>query len=103
MLAEVDPERPVAVCRELTKMHEQVVRGSAAELAEQFAEGTRGEVVLVIGAAEAGPATADLAQARGAVERLVEAGAKRRAAAAVVSSLTGLRDEQVVRQLIATF
>ena len=33
VLASLDPERPVAVCRELTKVHEEVVRGSAAELA----------------------------------------------------------------------
>jgi len=89
-LAEIDPQRPVAVCRELTKLHEEVVRGSAAELAQRFAEGTRGEVVLVIGASEADRATGDLSAARDAVDRLVEAGARRRPAAAVVSSLTGL-------------
>ena len=38
-LAELDPERPVAVCRELTKLHEEVVRGSAAELAARYARG----------------------------------------------------------------
>jgi 16S rRNA (cytidine1402-2'-O)-methyltransferase len=90
LLAELDPERPVAVCRELTKLHEQVVRGTATELAKQFADGTRGEVVLVIGAAEAHASEVDLLAGRDAVERLVEAGAKRRAAAAVVSSLTGV-------------
>jgi 16S rRNA (cytidine1402-2'-O)-methyltransferase len=89
VLAELDPERPVAVCRELTKVHEEVVRGSAAELAERFAEGTRGEVVLVVGAAAAEDAS-DVGAAREAVERLVEAGAKRRAAASVVASLTGV-------------
>jgi 16S rRNA (cytidine1402-2'-O)-methyltransferase len=87
-LAELDPDRPTAVCRELTKLHEEVVRGSAAELAERFAGGTRGEVVLVVG-----PGAGDGAEveaARAAVEGLVEAGAKRRAAAAVVASLTGV-------------
>jgi 16S rRNA (cytidine1402-2'-O)-methyltransferase len=44
------PERPVAVCRELTKMHEEVVRGSAAELAGAFGEGTRGEITVVVAA-----------------------------------------------------
>ncbi len=39
VLAELDPERPVAVCRELTKVHEEVVRGTAAELAERYARG----------------------------------------------------------------
>ena len=37
VLAAVDAERPVAVCRELTKLHEEVVRGTAAELAERYA------------------------------------------------------------------
>ena len=37
LLAELDPEREVAVCRELTKAHEEVVRGTAAELAARYA------------------------------------------------------------------
>lgn len=50
MLARVDPHRPAAVCRELTKVHEEVVRGSAAELAEHYRErSVKGEVVLVVG------------------------------------------------------
>jgi 16S rRNA (cytidine1402-2'-O)-methyltransferase len=53
------PDRPLSVCRELTKVHEQVVRGSAGELAARFAEGTRGEVTVVVGAGEvAAPRTA---------------------------------------------
>ncbi len=37
VLAELDPERPVAVCRELTKLHEEIVRGTASELAARYA------------------------------------------------------------------
>ena len=48
-LAELPPEAPVAVCRELTKLHEEVYRGTAAEAAQRFSGGTRGEVVLVVG------------------------------------------------------
>jgi 16S rRNA (cytidine1402-2'-O)-methyltransferase len=52
LLAGVDPGRPVAVCRELTKLHEEVVRGSAAEVAEHYrGRAVKGEVVLVVGAA----------------------------------------------------
>lgn len=52
MLAHVDPQRPVAVCRELTKLHEEVSRGSATELAKRYGERSpKGEVVLVVGAA----------------------------------------------------
>jgi 16S rRNA (cytidine1402-2'-O)-methyltransferase len=53
MLAELDPERPVAVCRELTKLHEEVLRGSASELASAYhGRGVHGEVVLLVGAAK---------------------------------------------------
>lgn len=52
MLAHVDPQRPVAVCRELTKLHEEVARGPAGELAKRYRERPpRGEVVLVVGPA----------------------------------------------------
>ena len=52
MLAHVDPQRPVAVCRELTKLHEEIARGSAAELAERYRErAVKGEVVLAVGGA----------------------------------------------------
>jgi len=88
VLAEIDPQRPVAVCRELTKLHEEVVRGSAAELAERYMDADpRGEVVLVVGPAPA--ATPELAPALAAVQRLVQAGCKPRVAAGVVAELTG--------------
>jgi 16S rRNA (cytidine1402-2'-O)-methyltransferase len=88
VLAAADPSRPVALCRELTKVHEEVVRGTASSLAERYAnEAPRGEIVLVIGGAPArtgvDPAAVD------AVRRLVEAGARRRVAASVVGELTG--------------
>ena len=42
----------MAVCRELTKLHEEIVRGTAAELAERYAsDPPRGEVALVVGGA----------------------------------------------------
>lgn len=83
-LAALEPDREVAVCRELTKVHEEVVRGPAAEVAQRV--NPRGEVVLVIAAAP--EVDADLEGAVAAVRRLVEAGAKPRAAAAVVGELT---------------
>jgi len=88
VLAELDPARPVAVCRELTKLHEEVIRGDAAALAARFAtEAPRGEVVLVIGAAP--PRAGTDPAAVEAVRRLVEAGARARPAATVVAELTG--------------
>ena len=95
-LAALDPDRDVAVCRELTKLHEEVARGRAADLAERFADGgARGEIVLVIGpAAKIQP---DPAPALAAVEALVAAGARRRAAAKVVSGLTGVPANRLYR------
>jgi 16S rRNA (cytidine1402-2'-O)-methyltransferase len=97
-LASLDPERPVAVCRELTKVHEEVVRGSAGELASRYeGEPPRGEVVLVVGPA---PHTApEIAPALDALRRLVDAGAKPRPAAAVVSELTGVPANALYRAL----
>jgi 16S rRNA (cytidine1402-2'-O)-methyltransferase len=98
-LAAVDPERPVAVCRELTKVHEEVVRGTAGELAERYAnEEPRGEVVVVVGGAPEGEA--DLAPALEALARLVEAGARARPAAGVVAELTGLSANALYRGLM---
>ncbi len=45
--------RQVAVCRELTKMHEEVVQGTASELAERFAEPPKGEITIVVEGLEA--------------------------------------------------
>jgi 16S rRNA (cytidine1402-2'-O)-methyltransferase len=86
-LAGALPDRAVAVCRELTKKFEEVVRGSAAEVAEQFAEAPKGEIVLVLGAGEAAP-TNDV-EGAGAVAELVAAGVPRRQAADLIARLTG--------------
>lgn len=92
-LAAIDATRPVAVCRELTKLHEEIARGSASELAERYgAAEPKGEIVLVVGAAPQSDRTGRReGQAVAAVERLVAAGAKPREAAKVVAELTGLR------------
>lgn len=98
-LAALDPDRPVAVCRELTKVHEEVVRGTASELAARYSdEPPRGEVVLVVGGAprrsglDSGPALE-------ALRRVVEAGAKPRPAAAAISELTGVPANELYRAL----
>ena len=88
-LAATHPTRTIAVCRELTKLHEQVMRGTAEEVAAVFAEPPKGEITLVFGpGAKAEPA--DLAAAARGVAELVAAGLPRRKAAEVVARLTGL-------------
>jgi 16S rRNA (cytidine1402-2'-O)-methyltransferase len=98
LLAGEDPGRPVAVCRELTKLHEEVRRGPAAELAEHYREApARGEVVLVCGAPA--PQRAALSDAAAALRDLIAAGAKARGAAAVVAKLTGVRANELYREI----
>ena len=103
LLASLDPEREVAVCRELTKVHEEIVRGSAAELAARY-EGAppKGEVVLVVGPRS--PAVAAAASEPAGLEalrRLVDSGAHPRKAAGVVAELTGARANDLYRALTA--
>jgi 16S rRNA (cytidine1402-2'-O)-methyltransferase len=99
VVASVDPSRPVAVCRELTKVHEEVVRGTAGELASRYAsEAPRGEVAVVIGGAAAAGAP-DSGPAVEALRRLVDAGARARPAATVVAELTGVSANALYRAL----
>jgi 16S rRNA (cytidine1402-2'-O)-methyltransferase len=101
VLAAIDGERPVAVCRELTKVHEEVVRGSAASLAARYAaEPPRGEVAVVIGGTSSA-VSADTGPAQEALRRLVKAGAKPRPAAGVVAELTGVSANALYRALMA--
>jgi 16S rRNA (cytidine1402-2'-O)-methyltransferase len=67
------PERRAVVCRELTKTHEEIVRGSLAELAEWAADGVLGEITVVLAGAEP---QADLESLVAAVNGLVEDGAR---------------------------
>ncbi len=98
VLAARDARRPVAVCRELTKLHEEVRRGSAAELAEHYRETPpRGEIVLVVGASSGERASLDDAVA--ALRALIDAGAKARPAAATVAKLTGVRANELYREI----
>jgi 16S rRNA (cytidine1402-2'-O)-methyltransferase len=99
LLAARDPQRPVAVCRELTKLHEEVRRGSASELAEAYRESPpRGEVVLVCGAAPAGQVSRE--EALITLRELIEAGARARPAASAVAKLTGVGANELYRELL---
>jgi 16S rRNA (cytidine1402-2'-O)-methyltransferase len=96
-LAAESPDRQVAVCRELTKRFEEVVRGPAREVAERFREAPKGEVTLVIGPAPDGGAGADEEASFAAVAELVAAGIPRRRAAELVAKLTGVRRNRLYR------
>jgi 16S rRNA (cytidine1402-2'-O)-methyltransferase len=96
-LATAQPERQVAICRELTKKFEEIVRGSAAEMSARFAEPPKGEITLVLGP---GGEARDLPGALEAVAELVAAGLRRRQAADVVSRLTGAARNELYRRTL---
>lgn len=101
-LASAAPDRPAAVCRELSKLHEEVARGTLSELARRFREDVRGEIVLVLGAGASAGAHAEGADMQFAVDalrRLVQSGARPRAAAQVVAGLTGTRPNELYTAL----
>ena len=100
-LARSDPDRRVAVCRELTKLHEEVVRGTAAELSSHYSSGAlvKGEVTIVVGPGE--QRTPDLDEAVAAVEGLVTAGAAHRAAVDVVARLSHVSRNALYRRSLA--
>jgi 16S rRNA (cytidine1402-2'-O)-methyltransferase len=98
------PNRRVAVCRELTKLHEQVIRGTASEVLERLADPVRGEIVLVLepsgdalavvsglepGMSRIGAARLE-DRAAEALAELRELGVGTKKAASIVAALTGM-------------
>jgi 16S rRNA (cytidine1402-2'-O)-methyltransferase len=102
MAAAFGPDRAAAAVRELTKVHEQVLRGPLGELRERLgAQGPRGELTLVVGGAPAGGAAkarpADLAAE---VAHLVEGGTSTRDAVTAVAEATGTPRRSVYQAVL---
>jgi 16S rRNA (cytidine1402-2'-O)-methyltransferase len=94
-------DRPAAVARELTKLHEEVWRGTLGDLARRTAvEAPRGEVVLVVSGADAagGRPSGTLDAARQEVNRLVGEGMSRSSAAREIAGRTGLPRRDLFRE-----
>ncbi|HEY2789829.1 MAG TPA: 16S rRNA (cytidine(1402)-2'-O)-methyltransferase [Gaiellales bacterium] len=87
-LAAAEPARAAAVCRELSKVHEQVQRGTLADLAERFAAAPKGEVTLVLAGVPAPPGGGQDVPADALAELVAAFGSRR--AAALASRLTGV-------------
>jgi 16S rRNA (cytidine1402-2'-O)-methyltransferase len=86
-------DRPAAVCRELTKLHEEVKRGALSELAAWAADGVRGEIVIVVdGAPER---EISLVDALAEVQDLVAGGLRMKDAAREVAARTGLSSREL--------
>ena len=93
--------RPVVVARELTKIHEEFLRGTAAEIRAQLAlrDGVRGEITVLIGKAVSPPP--DETPLPEAVEALIRAGTPRMDAIKEVARRRGLSKREVYDRLLA--
>jgi 16S rRNA (cytidine1402-2'-O)-methyltransferase len=93
-------DRRVAIARELTKLHEEVVRGRASELADRFGElEPKGEIVVVV-EGDRTPAPSDLAASTAEARELVAAGMRPRDAAKATSSRHGVGANDIYRALL---
>jgi 16S rRNA (cytidine1402-2'-O)-methyltransferase len=94
-------DRPAAVARELTKLHEEVRRGSLEALAAEYSAGgaPKGEIVIVVGAAEARPAVSEDALDREIADQLKQLSV--RDAAAAVAARHGLPRRQIYARALA--
>jgi len=95
------PDRPAAVCRELTKTYEQIRRGTLRELAEWATGDVRGEITLVVGGAPAVASSAEPAELAAAVADREAAAESRKDAIAAVARAYGL-PKRVVYEAVVT-
>lgn len=102
LAALLGPERQLSVCRELTKLHEEVQRGSAVELAEHFRlTPARGEITIVISGAPPAKLQLDAQDLDERIVALLEGGASTKDAAAQLAAETGLRKQELYARIEA--
>ena len=99
-LAARDPDRRLVVCRELTKLHEEVVRGMATEVAARFTDPPPGEVTIVLAAGMPRPAGGPPeTQLHEALVQLRDSGLGARRASEVAALLSGLPRRELYQRL----
>lgn len=95
-LAEIDAQRRVAVVREMTKIHEEVWRGTVGEAAHEFSQRVmRGEVVVVLEGGREPPAASVSADLASAVRARLSAGEAASRVAAALSAEFGVPRREV--------
>lgn len=100
-MADVFGPRPAVIARELTKMHEEVLRGTLEELAERASEtAPRGELVIVVGGALRREASVEPRELAAAATKLMDGGMERRAAMQEVARASGVSKRAVFDALV---
>ncbi|MGN0503904.1 MAG: 16S rRNA (cytidine(1402)-2'-O)-methyltransferase [Ruminococcus sp.] len=95
-------ERRLAICRELTKLHEEIIRTTTKEAFENYSEGTlKGEIVLVLEGAEKGTEKKfTLEEAVALAEKFMAEGKKTSDAAKQAASVTGFKKNDIYKELM---
>jgi 16S rRNA (cytidine1402-2'-O)-methyltransferase len=100
-LEEVLGDRPACVARELTKLHEEAVRGSLGELAQRMGGEVRGEITIVVGGAPAKAPPSDVAELDDAIRTGIAAGRPVKELAAELARESGLPRREVYARVVA--
>ena len=101
LLGAFGPERPISLCRELTKLHEEVLRMTLGEAAAYYAANEpRGEYVLVLGGAERKTEAVSLEQAIVLARALIDGGTRTKDAAKQVAEETGVAKNALYAALV---
>lgn len=93
-------ERPAALCRELTKLHEEIIRGTLGELAQYYDElEPRGEYVIVVEGAQSKPKEFSIEQAVELARQLADGGEKLSDACREAAKITGIPKREIYAAL----
>jgi 16S rRNA (cytidine1402-2'-O)-methyltransferase len=101
LAAAFGPDRPAAVCRELTKTYEEVKRGALSQLLVWAADGVRGEITLVVAGAVPAAADREPADLAAQVDEREQAGQARKDAIAAVATAAGVAKRVVFDAVVA--
>ena len=101
-IADIDSERNVVIGRELTKLHEEIIRTTTEEAAERYADGSlKGEIVLVLeGRKQEERTQITLADAVAYAQKLIDGGMRPTDAAKEAAAMAGLKKNDIYRELL---
>jgi 16S rRNA (cytidine1402-2'-O)-methyltransferase len=99
-LKQVFGDRLACVARELTKMHEEIARGSLSELTKHFEEGARGEFTLVVAGASDAAVTQTEDELRKAIRELIAEGHSSREISDRLAASSGLPKREIYARVV---